>query len=1366
MPPTISKINKPPEKPSSTGFFFLDNLRLHNKFILMLLFPVMGMLFFSITGILEKNQLAKQALVTQKLVQFAVLSSALVHEVQIERGMTAGYLGSIGQKFSIELPNHRKIATDAKLAELKKFMVTFDIADFGDDFFTRRSFATTLLGQLDVVRQRVDSHTISGPDAIAYYTQVNTALLDSLGYIGKLANNATIANSSNAYINFLQGKERVGIERAIITNTFAKQSFTAGMYRNFIIKITEQDIFFKEFRNRGSAKHVAYYDEIMKSRDVVEVQRMRQIALDKGSLGNNGEIKEFGIDSNYWFSTVTRKIGLLQKLEDLLNRDLAQLAIKLEKEALYTLILYICLSALSILAAVFFAIRVTRSIAGPIVKLSGALTMVGEGNLDQRIDIYGQHEISKLADGFNGMIDKLQISDRETTTNNWLLEGAKILNDEIQGDLSITELSQKVVSFLSGYIEANIGAFYCVKDNKIFLVGSYAFHARKGFKNEFLFGEGMVGQAALEKKPFLLTHVPDDYMAIGSGIGDTAPNVILVTPLLWNNEVIGLLEFGSTKNFSNLHERLIAMVSTAIATAIQTALSRDQTLELLEKTQTQAEELQVREEELRDNNTQLERQALDLQKSQTELEERNEQLQVQQEELRVTNVELEQKAQDLDRSRNQLEDKNQDLEDIKIELERRADELVISGKYKSEFLANMSHELRTPLNSMLILSSLLADNKEGNLTTKQIEFSRTIHDSGSELLTLINNILDLSKIESGMVEIHIETIHLDDFIAGLQSKFSPLAADGEIIFTIDKSQAPDKLRSDGQKLGQIVKNFLSNAIKFTNQGKVSLRVGPAPRDIKFNTQGLTFENTVAFSVIDSGIGIADDKLNTIFEAFQQADGSTSRKYGGTGLGLSISKELSRLLGGEIVVTSEVGKGSEFTLYIPKELENQQAKMSETPAPEPKPEKASKGVVDKLNDKNTVKPAYTAKKPATSIVEDTIDVKVGDRSILIIEDDGKFAKIIADVAQERGFAVLVAADGETGLHYADLYQPSGIILDIGLPGIDGLKVMEHLKDDPKTRHIPIHFISANDGSMDAMRKGAVGFLTKPVNMDSIESAFSRIESIIDRSVKRLLLVEDDPIQIKSLQELIGNGDVETVVAKTGVEAQSLMSKGDYDCIVLDMSLPDMSGIELLESLRNNEDDYSIPIVVYTGKDLEPQERMALDSYANSIIIKDARSPERLLDDTALFLHRVESDLPPAQQRTIRMLHNPELTFTGRKVLLVDDDMRNTFSLSAALQEKKMEVLTADNGVKALEVLDAQPDVAIVLMDIMMPEMDGYEATRRIRDQGRFANLPIIALTAKAMKGDRALCIEAGTNDYLTKPVNTEKLFSMMRVWLYQ
>lgn len=1029
--------------------------------------------------------------------------------------------------------------------------------------------------------------------------------------------------------------------------------------------------------------------------------------------------------------------------------------------------------------AIIFLIHRTST---PLVQLIANMRDISKSSdFTRRVEVKGMYEVNQIAEVFNQMA-------LNTEQQAWLKNSALELSTVLQESQDSVKLAERLCSRIGELLSCGFCAFYLLNDKSgsYELIGSYRFKERKHMETTYAPGEGLVGQCALERKTMQLNHVPEAYTQIHSGLGEASPDTILAVPVVYSDQAIAVMELAKFGNFSEIQHALMEQQVPNIALGLRSLLNSIRTQDLLEETQAQAEELQVREEELNDNNELLERQAEELRKSQEKLQKSNSELQSQQEELRVANEELEEKAQDLNASQTQLEERNEALNEAKSELEKHAEQLAVSSQYKSEFLANMSHELRTPLNSLLILSKLLKDNKEGNLTEKQVDYASNVHDSGEDLLNLINDILDLSKIESGRMEVHVEMIQLANFIHAIQNKFLPMADKKGVELEVISTHAPQQWHSDGQKLNQVIKNLLSNAIKFTEQGKVTLNIGPVPVNITPASPALQNQNIFSIRVTDTGIGIPADKQQLIFEAFQQVDGTTSRKFGGTGLGLSISRELARLLQGEIHLHSEVGVGSTFTLILPAKLqanENIVASHSSSPIKivEPMTEtietslaRGSEVTNSNINSEQVV--TELSETPESSISEfnhsdqqiddDRHILKAGDKALLIIEDDPRFASIVVDLARNKGFAVLVAENGHTGLHFADLYRPSGIVLDLGLPDMSGWDVMEHLKSSPVTRHIPVHIMSASDRSMDAMKGGAIGFYTKPVSIDDLEQSFSRIEELNQRAVKQLLLVEDDAIHLKSMKELLDGDDIEIKTADTGEEAEKLIAKHTFDCIVLDIGLPDMSGLKLLESMRARKENDQIPVVVHSGRELDPKERSELDKYAQSVIIKNARSPERLLDDTTLFLHRVEDQLPEQQRRTIRMLHDSEALFVGRKVLLVDDDMRNIFSLSAVLQEKEMDVYTAANGQEALDSLAEQPDISLVLMDIMMPEMDGYEAMRRIRAQEQFQSLPIIALTAKAMKGDRSQCIKAGANDYLAKPVDTEKLLSMMRVWLYQ
>ena len=1036
------------------------------------------------------------------------------------------------------------------------------------------------------------------------------------------------------------------------------------------------------------------------------------------------------------------------------------------------------------LLVVFISIPLMRRMFQPLHALSLATRRIAAGDLEQNLTVRSKNEIGDLADNFNQMVDSLKAATGKAELENWFKNGRAELNDRMRGETQIAKLSKNIIRFLCKYLGAQVGAVYALSEEEIFqLTGSYAFRKRKGFSNVIEIGESLVGQAALEQEMIQVSQLPPDYMTVASGLGETPPCAVVVLPLVYEGRTEGIAELGFLEEPDTRTLEFFEQMAEPLALAFRVARSRKEMEMLLKQTQEQAEELRVREEELKDNNTLLEKQARELQvsekrlmKQQASLEEQNLALESQQKELaeanqrlQTTAAELEQQTATLEIQKTETEEKNIELEKTQANLERKARELETTSKYKSEFLANMSHELRTPLNSLLILSRLLSNNEDGNLKPKQVEFAQTIYDSGNDLLNLINDILDLSKIEAGRLAVESGSFKFSVFLENVHKKFDSLADKKGLAFTTRMdSNSTDRIVTDTQKVQQIIHNLLSNAFKFTGSGSVTLSVGPVAPGVHFFRGNLSPDRAICFEVTDTGIGIEAEKHRLVFEAFQQADGSTSRKYGGTGLGLSISRELAGLLGGEIHLHSEKGKGSRFSLYLPVEI----ASTTLTPDGKRVLPDTLKAVTEDLVAKDTTpRPSVPecASAPVLeieSIRDDRRQIESGDRSVLIIEDDPKFARLMMDLARERGFKCLIAGDGETGLHFAEFHVPSGIILDIGLPGIDGWEVMERLKENMKTRHIPVHFISAADREIDAMIRGAVGYMTKPVDLEDIHHALGRIENIIDKPKRDLLVVEDDAIQADSIKELIGNGDVRTTIAASGSEALALLGERRFDCIVLDLGLPDMDGQIFLEHLRAIDATEHIPVVVYTGKDVSDEQREVLSSHADSILVKGARSPEQLLDETALFLHRIEADLPEDKRRMIRMLHDHEAVFEGKSVLLVDDDMRNVYALSQILREKGINVLAAKDGKQGVAKLHETPRVDLVLMDIMMPEMDGYEAMREIRENHEYRDLPIIALTAKAMKGDRARCMAAGASDYLAKPVDPSKLLSMLRVWMYR
>ncbi len=1009
------------------------------------------------------------------------------------------------------------------------------------------------------------------------------------------------------------------------------------------------------------------------------------------------------------------------------------------------------------------AVLISARIVRPVRTLSAGAKRVAEGDLDHSIEIRSKNEIGELTHSFNEMIGSLRQTRQENQTQNWYKTGQTQLNEQLRGIDDIAQLGRNTITFLAKYLDCPVGTLYLSNgDNHLNLVGSYAYRKRKHISNTFEVGEGLVGQAALEKESIILTEVPDEYIAVSSGLGQAVPRNILVLPFMRNGDVKGVVELGGLREFSETDLTFLNQVSESIAIAAHSAQSRQQMQKLLERTQSQAEELEAQQEELQQSNQELEKHTQALQQSE-------EKLQAEQEKLRQINEELEEQFEHLEKQKEQTEKSNKELQAAKGLIEEKARELELSSKYKSEFLANMSHELRTPLNSILLLSRLLGDNKDGGLSQEHIESAKTIYAAGAELLALINEILDLSKVEAGMMEFHMEDVNLKAFARDIARDVRPLALEKKLALETEVADGvPDAIHTDRQRITQVIKNFLSNALKFTTTGSIRLRIhrpDGQPDEQRFLSQnGFDARQTVLFSVIDTGIGIPEDKQQVIFEAFQQADGTTSRKYGGTGLGLSIAKEIAQLLGGKIRLKSRQGKGSTFSLYLPEAAKDTRGSIKE--------HKALPATIEKETPRatTTLKP----EKPKTdtlrtedieTLIDDRKNIAEGDKLILLIEDDPRFLKILMDMSRDYGFKCLVAGDGETGLQFAEYYKPSAIILDIGLPGIDGWAVMARLKENSETRHIPVHFISAFDKKSDALKMGAVDYLKKPVTPETMVQAFDNIHRIISKPVKDLLIAEDNPQQAQAIVKLIGKGDVRTTVVDKASEAYEQVLSGKFDCMILDLGLPDMFGIDLLTKMRNNTEIPNLPIIVYTARELTDSEKAAIDTLAQSTIIKGTNSPEKLLDETTLFLHRIAADLPAKQQEMLRMIHDRQTILADKNILVVDDDMRNVYSLMKVLEKEGLRVQAAANGREGIECLEKHPDIDLVLMDVMMPEMDGYEAMKAIRKQQHFKDLPIIALTAKAMKGDRAKCIQAGASDYLAKPVDVDRLISMLRVWLY-
>ncbi|MEP6484032.1 MAG: response regulator [Rudaea sp.] len=928
------------------------------------------------------------------------------------------------------------------------------------------------------------------------------------------------------------------------------------------------------------------------------------------------------------------------------------------------------------------------------------------------------------------------------TAEAWSESGLANLSGRLQGDLRLDVLGRNALDFLAAYLDAQVGAMYIVDADGVYRrVATFALPGDDAGKPEFRPRESLLGQAVANRRLLRITDVPAGYIDVNSGIGHAKPREILISPVAAHDNMQAAIELGFVRQTTREQEQFLTRASALLGMSVRSAKDRSRLEELLEETQRQSEELQTQQEELRVSNEELEEQGRALRESRGRLE-------AQQAELEQTNSQLEEQAQLLEHQKDELSRASDVLVD-------KATELEMANKYKSEFLANMSHELRTPLNSTLILARLLADNKAGNLSDEQVKYAQTISSAGNDLLGLINDILDLSKIEAGKVEIAPETVDVARLIAELRDVFGPLSEQkGLSLVTTIEPNALETLYSDGQRVGQILKNLLSNALKFTEQGQIELQVyARAP-------------GSICFSVRDSGIGIAPNQQGVIFEAFRQADGSTHRKYGGTGLGLSISRNLAHVLGGELTVASTAGSGSTFTLTLPitftQPAERAMTTAASAPAASPRPHAS-------ISEARATIESMTRAIPASSVGDDRDELAPHSRRILIVEDDPNFAAILRDLAHEQDFQCVIIHDGAAGLAAALRYEPQAILLDIQLPNLSGLDILQELKRNARTRHIPVHIISVSDVSEEALRLGAVGYALKPVDRDELVDALKKLESKFAPGVRRVLLVEDDDRQRESVRALLNGLDVDIRDVSNSKQALELLTTLTFDCMVMDLNLPDMSGFDLLQRMSDQDDLAFPPVIVYTGRSLTADEEQKLRRFSHAIIIKDARSPERLLDEVTLFLHQVESRLPVETQRLLSATRSRDVTLEGRRVLLVEDDVRNIFALSKVLEQAGITLEIARNGREALDRLDvlmASPATAVdlILMDIMMPEMDGLTAMREIRKRPAWRRLPIIAITAKAMRDDQEHALQAGANDYIAKPIDIEKLLSLSRVWI--
>ncbi len=963
-----------------------------------------------------------------------------------------------------------------------------------------------------------------------------------------------------------------------------------------------------------------------------------------------------------------------------------------------TITFMITLLGLLILCGSSIAFYITRGITTPLRRIQETTEAIAGGELDTNVGLSSRDEIGQLAKAVTHMQTSLRETYQQNMRANWHKDSLAKLNDLVTGNPTMERLTSDIITGLCRLLDAKLGTIYIldrdIEPPVLNFKAGFGYSADSTIQSQFRIGEGLIGQTAEEQQPILLNDPPTDYVKIHSSLGDSPPNQLALFPCYHKETLMAVIELGLLRSLTELELAFLAEALHAIGVAIEAAENREELRVTLETAQTLTEEAQA-----------------------------------QQEEMEILNKELEEQNDLLNKEKNKVEQ-------TQAELKAQAESLALASRYKSEFLSNMSHELRTPLNSLLLLSRGLADNKDNSLREDQVQSAQIIYQSGHDLLDLINEILDLSKIEAGRMEVNIGTTRIEDLAESIQIGFKHMADEKGLSLEIEiDNSAPESIHTDRKRLEQIIKNLLSNAIKFTDEGGVKIAF-TAPSDDE--------PYALAMNVTDTGIGITEDQQQRVFEAFKQADGSNSRKFGGTGLGLSISRELASMLGGEIRLQSEPDKGSTFTVLLP--LQAPSRKNDDPPHPQLQLKEATPDPVD--------------------IADDRKKIKKGDRTLLIVEDDLPFLNILMQESHKHKFKCLASTTGDAALKLAAKYRPNAIILDLMLPDMSGWQVLEQLKQNMETRHIPVHISSVLDPDYSAMRNGVVGYLQKPATQENLKNVLERLDRMVDSKTRNLLVVEDDHASRHAISRLIENGVVNIDGVETGAEALQAIREKQYDCVILDLGLPDMDGYELLKQMTIDKNIDNPPVVIYTGRELSHDEELKLRDYSDSIIIKDARSEERLLDEVSLFLHQIISDLPDHKRERIEHLYDTDKLLKDKKILVVDDDMRTLFAVTRVLTEHGMEVIKADGGERALELLAATPDIDLILMDMMMPGLDGYQTMERVRSQEQIKSIPIIALTAKAMPEDRQQCLDAGANDYMSKPIDPISLISLLRVWLYR
>ncbi|RYY41677.1 MAG: response regulator [Chitinophagaceae bacterium] len=1333
------------------------------KLMLVAFIPLILLVFFAIQIFREKGERMDLLSNYLRSSNRSVHVSGLVDALQAERRYAFGY--SLRHEFRSELVNQRG-RTDAAVQQL-----------VGTDSSLDGLASYTFLDSLSSIRRQLDEDLLSPPMVMNYYTN---AIFRVNAFNNVTAGGNPLLRPVN---DELVGQKLLsemvtylGILRASIYMQMHLKQLSPSSVEGLRGVYDIYKSFEKEFDLRGSdsAKNALHH---LQNRSLL---RPTNQYLDTMFL-------EGRIDSAYsaerWWDISANAVDQLRSLQRA-TMSIAQRGVQElydhESDSRNNTLIYLILALLLvafIVSSVIVnisrqlndlndaAVRIARGETGVEVEqgaddvvgslassvraidrsnqqLSIAADAIGSGNFN--VDVQARSEADVLGTAVVRMRDDLQQYARDNEDKLWQASGVELVSDSLRGDKDPRALAEDALNAIAEYCGAAVGLLYVRQSEHLEHQASYAVDDADRVPQRIAFGETLVGQVAQKRKLMVLANVPDNFIRVRTGIGESAPTQLVLLPLVFNDRTEGVLELGSMQAFEPRVFALLQQLQPVVGVALHTARNRARLHELLQETQAQAEELQAQHQELENINAELEAQAEKLQASEEELR-------VQQEELMEANQELEERSR-------LLEERNTLIAQRNREIQQKAEELAVSTRYKSEFLANMSHELRTPLNSILLLSRLLSENNEMNLSGDQVEYAQVIQSSGQGLLALIDEILDLSKIEAGKMELEFLPMSPAATVHDLKGMFVPIAQDKGLAFEVNvDATLPAQVETDKMRLEQVLKNLLSNALKFTTEGKVSLNVSSgAP-------------GYVRFAVKDTGIGIAPEKQALVFEAFRQADGSTRRKFGGTGLGLSISRELTRLLGGELQLESEPGKGSTFFFELPMTRQIAEAAAGPPPAALPTRPEPPAQPVPAAGAAEPAAGAIPAKRPnnlevPAPVPDDRDTASPGEATILIIEDDTHFAKALLDFTRKQGYKGLVAVRGDEGIELARHYLPKGILLDIQLPVKDGWEVMDALKQDPHTRPIPVHMMSSLEARRESRMKGAIDFINKPMAFEQMQEVFRRIEEVVSKENKKVLIVEENTRHAQALAYFLETFNVNAQISGSVQDSGVALQREDVDCVILDMGVPDPHAYETLESLKQKAGLESLPIIVFTGRSLSRNEELRIKQYADSIVVKTAHSYQRILDEVSLFLHLVEEqDDKPRKKRKLGAMSE---VLEGKKILIADDDVRNIFSLSKALEPHGMEVLSATDGREALQQLEAHPDIDVALMDIMMPEMDGYQAMQEIRRRPEFRNLPIIAVTAKAMSGDREKCIQAGASDYISKPVDVDQLLSLLRVWLYE